>query len=616
MSYLPIEDYGIIGDLHSIALVGVDGSIDWCCLPHFDSPSVFGALLDDEIGGRFRISAQNIVKRRQSYLPDTNILVTRSYTDSGLGQVENFMALPAGAVRGAKSLHRIVRRISCVRGTVSYTIDCAPALDYARLRPEIRLEGSRAMFGTFGGHLFFLQSPVQLAPYDSGVSATISLQAGESATFVFVCCDEDYSQDLDELVGVDQQLFDDVERYWQHWISRCTYAGRWSDMVSRSALVLKLLTFEPTGAIVAAPTMGLPEQIGGERNWDYRYTWIRDASFTVYALMRIGFTAEAERFMEWVTNRLEAMDERAYSPIQLMYRIDGSLSLNEEILGHLSGYRNSRPVRVGNAAHDQLQLDIYGELMDSIYLFNKYGKPISHRQWSQVRKLMGWLCKNWNQVDEGIWETRAGRQHFVFSKLMCWVALDRAARMSAKYSLPGDTARWTVVRDKIYDQIMKDGWNETRGTFRQHYRTDALDAANLLMPLVKFISPVDPRIIGTLDATISSLMTDSLVFRYDAKSSPDGLAGEEGTFCICTFWLVECLTRAGRLEEARLIFQKMLGYANHVGLYGEEIGLHGETLGNFPQAFTHLGLISAAYNLDAALSKGRKEVRGTDDPGA
>jgi GH15 family glucan-1,4-alpha-glucosidase len=352
---------------------------------------------------------------------------------------------------------------------------------------------------------------------------------------------------------------------------------------------------------VAAPTMGLPENVGGERNWDYRYTWIRDASFTLYGLMRIGYTEEAEAFMAWLTARCREADFSAASPLKIMYGIHGEHEIPEVHLDHLKGYRGSRPVRLGNAAFDQLQLDIYGELMDAIYLYNKYGSPVSYQLWTDVRRLMDWVATHWDDADEGIWETRGGRQHFVYSRLMCWVALDRASRMCLKHSLPGDRGKWMSERDRIYDQIMERGWNEERKAFRLHYDTDALDAANLCMPLVKFISPRDPRMLSTIDEMLRALTTDSLVYRYDPELSPDGLRGGEGTFSMCTFWLVEALTRAGRIREARLVFERMLGYANHLGLYSEEIGHHGESLGNFPQAFTHMALISAAYNLDRAL---------------
>ena len=598
MAYLPIEDHGIIGDLHSIALVGVDGTIDWCCLPHFDSSSVFASILDDKIGGFFRIAAKNTVSHRQMYLPDSNVLVTRSYTAGAIGQIEDFMPI---AENGRKSIHQIIRRVSCVRGEITFDLECQPAFDYARAEHETKIDERGAVFQTVGAHSYGLSSDIKLSKQKQGVKAKFVLREGEHLSFSFFCCPNEVKHPFGVLGDPDIELENTIA-YWQRWLSRCTYSGRWSEMVYRSALTLKLLTFQPTGAIVAAPTMGLPEHVGGERNWDYRYTWIRDASFTLYALMRIGFTEETEAFMQWLMKRCEEVDVNSAHPLNLMYGIHGDHMLIESELDHLSGYRNSKPVRVGNAAYNQLQLDIYGELMDSVYLYNKYVSPVSYEMWQNIRRIVNWVAENWDNPDEGIWETRGGRQNFVYSRLMCWVALDRALRMCMHYSLPGKTSVWARERDRIYDQIMTKGWNQERGAFRQHYNTDALDAANLLMPLVKFISPSDPRMISTISATLETLTTDSLVYRYDPQLSPDGLTGHEGTFSICTFWLVECLTRAGRLDEARLTFQKMLGYANHLGLYGEEIGNHGETLGNFPQAFTHLSLISSAYNLDRALS--------------
>lgn len=598
MSYLPIEDHGIIGDLHTVALVGIDGRIDWCCLPHFDSPTVFASILDDKVGGSFELSAADTLVTRQMYLPDTNVLVTRSFTKDGLGQIEDFMPI---ADEGEEKIHQIVRKVSCVRGTVHFKLRCEPAINYARDSHRIHLTSEGAIFDASGDLDYALLCPKPLAVEGAAVQTEFTLSEGEELHFVFFSfCS---SSSPFTLIRDPEQSYQRTIRFWQQWISRCSYKGRWSEMVYRSALTLKLLTFEPSGAVVAAPTMGLPESIGGPRNWDYRYVWIRDASFTLYAFMRIGYTSEAGAFMRWLEDRCEEVDTKADKPLHLMYGIHGDHVLPETILDHLSGYRDSRPVRLGNAAFHQLQLDIYGELMDSVYLYNKYGEPVSYKFWKNMRNLVNWVADNWDQPDEGIWETRGGQQNFVFSRLMCWVTLDRAARMALKHSLPGSHIRWVEERDRIHEQIMQKGWSEKTQSFRQHYGTDALDAANLLMPLVKFISPTDPQMLSTIDATLKTLTTDSLVYRYNHTETPDGLDGKEGTFSICTFWLVECLTRAGRLEEARLIFQKMLGYANHLGLYGEEIGLHGETLGNFPQAFTHLSLISAAYNLDRALSR-------------
>ena len=605
MAYKPIESYGVIGDMHSVALVGTDGSIDWCCLPHFDSPSVFAAILDDKKGGRFQIAATHEGSRRQMYLPETNVLLTRFLSDEGVGEVIDFMPVRNHQAGSAAGRHQIVRIAHAVRGTVHFRMQCKPAFDFARQSHRLVLDERGAVFEV-SGMKFALTSPFPLRGHDGGAVADFTLKAGEKATFVFRQEEDTRSTDLLEAPPIGEEALENTVNYWRRWLARGRYEGRWREMVDRSALVLKLLTFEPTGAIVAAPTCGLPEEIGGVRNWDYRYTWIRDAAFTAYAFLRLGHTEEAARFMQWLFKRVaeKEEDESEAGPLRIMYGIDGRHELPEQTLDHLEGYRGSKPVRVGNAASHQLQLDIYGELIDSVYLYDKYGVPISYDGWLQLRRMLDWVSQNWERADDGIWEVRGGRQQFVYSKMQCWVALDRGLRLALKRSLPIDRVGLRNERDRIYETIMEKGWNRDRKAFVQYFGSDALDASNLLMPLVLFISPRDPRMLSTIDQTVNELVSDSLVYRYEiGKGAGDGLTGQEGTFSMCTFWLVEALARAGRLDEARFTFEKMLTYANHLGLYAEEIGPSGEALGNFPQAFTHLGLISAAFGLNRQLGK-------------
>src|SRR5262249_29624077 len=515
----------------------------------------------------------------------------------------------------------LIRRVRVVRGRIPFRLECRPAFDYARARHKAHIEEHGVRFD--GPKLSLgLAAPVALKLQNGGALADFTLGEGEKAVFVLRLLKAEARQAPCPGTGEAEELFRETVAYWRRWLAKCTYAGRWREIVHRSALTLKLLQFEPTGAIVAAPTCSLPEEVGGQRNWDYRYTWIRDAAFTLYALLRIGFTEEATRFRNWLKDRWQepvtvlpsgekGWTEGGGGPLQLMYGLDGRAELTEETLDHLEGYRGSRPVRTGNGAHKQLQLDIYGELLDAVYLFNKYVEPISYDGWTSLRRLVDWLCDNWKGEDEGIWEVRGGRRHFVYSKLMSWVALDRSLRLADKRSFPADRARWLKVRYDIDEEVRAKGWDSPRQVFVQAYGSEALDASSLLMPLVFFMAPNDPRMLSTLDAirrpvAAGGLAADGLVYRYDPGAAPDGLPGREGTFNMCSFWLVEALTRAGRtdparLEDARLMFEQMLGYANHLGLYAEQTGDSGEALGNYPQAFTHLALISAAYNLDRVL---------------
>ena len=606
--YKPIEHYGIIGNLRTAALVGLDGSIDWLCLPHFDSPSVFAAILDDRKGGRFRIGPTgDDFRRKQFYWPDTNILISRFLHDDGLGQVEDYMPVSGGTVPD-----ELVRRVHVVRGKVTFHLECQPAFDYARAKHEVLVSPTGACF-TGPGLSLGLASPVPLQRAENGVVADFTLGEGEAATFVLRGLGADDAPGRCPGCGEAEDLFRATVSYWRRWLSKCTYTGRWRETVQRSALTLKLLSFEPTGAIVAAPTCSLPEAIGGVRNWDYRYTWIRDAAFTLYALLRIGITEEAARFRDWLQDRWQDDVSHGHGPLQLMYAIDGRAELPEHVLDHLEGYRGSRPVRIGNGAHRQFQLDIYGELLDSIYLYNKYVEPVGYDGWIRIRRLVDWLCDNWNREDEGIWEVRGGPRHFVHSKVMSWVAVDRGLRLADKRSFPADRARWLKARDNIYEEVMAKGWDPQQQAFVQAYGSNALDASCLLMPLVFFMAPNDRRMLRTLDAIRrppreGGLAADGLLYRYDPSAAPDGLPGEEGTFNMCSFWLVEALTRAGltdpaRLDDARLLFEQILGYGNHLGLFAEQTGNSGEALGNFPQALTHLALISAAFNLDRALGR-------------
>ncbi len=601
MSYQPIESYGIIGDLHTAALVGNNGSIDWCCLPAFDSPSIFAAILDDKKGGYFKIAATTPGVEKQLYIPESNVLITRFSNPDGVAQVLDFMPVTADREELPRHVPTIVREVKGVLGSIQMRMECFPAFNYARDTHVVNAAPGGVVFQSQQGRRIGLTLPdAEYNVIREGVVTEFTLNEGESVCFLLR---ELQPSEASVPVPTEHEfddLFHHTVSYWQRWLSRSRYRGRWREMVERSLLTLKLLTYVPTGAMVAAPTCGLPETIAGVRNWDYRYTWIRDAAFTLYGLMRVGMTDEAAQFMQWLEARTREMTPEG--ALQVVYGLDGRHELTETELTHLDGYKESRPVRIGNGAASQLQLDIYGALMDSVYLYNKYGTPISYDFWNDLRRLLNWVCDNWQEPDEGVWEVRSQRKHFVYSKLMCWVALDRGIRLADRRSFPADRQRWTDTRDVIYMDIMTKGWNPDRQAFVQYYGSESLDASNLLMPLVFFMSPTDPRMRSTVDAIIKELTKDSLVHRYNlSEDTDDGLPGVEGTFSMCTFWLVEALTRSGRLQEARFLFERMLGYANHLGLYGEEIGATGETLGNFPQAFTHLALISTAYNLDKAL---------------
>ncbi|MBF6170586.1 glycoside hydrolase family 15 protein [Nocardia blacklockiae] len=601
--YPPIADHGLIGDLQTAALVTVDGTVDWFCSPRFDSPSVFAALLDHRRGGHCRIRpAQRPYRSMQMYFPDTAILITRFLTEEGTGEVVDFM--PSAGHTGTGE-HRLVRMLRCVRGHLTFELDVAPRFDYGRRAHVTTATADGATFdaGDLGLTLHAVREPgdtrlaqVQVTE-NAALHALLPLAAGQVRGFVL---DTGTPRPPHAIpVGDIEALFDDTVRFWHTWLARCTYRGRWREQVHRSAITLKLLTYAPTGALVAAATAGLPEQLGGERNWDYRFTWIRDASLSISSLLALGFTDEAAAFAQWLRARYRDTGE----PLQIMYRVDGSARLREETLDHLEGYRGSRPVRIGNDAAGQLQLDIYGELLDALYQGDRRGLRIGHDGWQSVTGLLKWLTVHWDQPEEGIWETRGGRAEFTYGRVMSWVAFDRALRLAARHGLPGPVDQWRLQRDLIHHQVWAQGWHPRRRAFVQHYDSEVLDSSLLRMAQVGFVAPRDPQWLSTLAAMREELVTDSLVYRYDPEAAPDGLRGNEGTFSLCTFTYVTALTHAGELEQARLVFEKMLTYANHVGLYAEEIGLTGAQLGNFPQAFTHLALIDAALALDAALDR-------------
>jgi GH15 family glucan-1,4-alpha-glucosidase len=611
-----IENYAVIGNMRSTALVSIEGSIDFLCFPDFDSPTVFAALLDPQRGGFLRISPDlDDMRVKQMYLPDTNILLTRFLSSSGVAELTDFMPVVDSKDKTPYG-HHILRMLRVVKGRITFHMRCAPRFDYARsghtahreeessicFKPESQECPDLALHATF---------PVELDGNDA--VATFTLDAGETAVLAFGEVNEEPRSDDDPKTPVKfldpgevEKHFQETSQFWRSWMSKSNYTGRWREMVNRSALMLKLLCSADHGSLIAAPTFGLPERIGGERNWDYRYTWLRDSSFSLYAFMRLGFVEEARAFTRWIRERMH--EDAEHGPLQVMYHPDGRQELDEVILESLSGYKNSRPVRIGNAAYQQLQLDIYGEFMDAVYLANKYSDGISYSGWHNLQRILDWLAQNWQRPDEGIWEVRGGRREFLHSRLMCWVAFDRAIRLAEKRSLAAPIEKWREIRDTIYEDVYANFWNEELQAFVQYKGSSTLDASVLLMPLMRFISPTDGRWLSTLDAVEKHLTEDSLVYRYNNVASPDGgpsidgLSGAEGSFTACSFWFIECLARSHQVDKARLLFDKMLGYANHVGLYSEQLGSSGEHLGNFPQAFTHLALISAATYLDRVLS--------------
>lgn len=586
-----IGEHGIIGDLDTIALVARDGAIDYLCWPTLDSPTIFADLLDRDKGGAFEITPELDQPRHlQLYIPDTNILVTRWMSDHGSAEIVDLMPQLEARRQTGHEARSLIRRLTVTSGAVTFTMRCAPRFDYAREIPRIETIDGGVRFSGERLSLCFYAS-VALDTRGEGASARFTLSKGQSVWFVLgddaMCRPDD--------VAILAQIEATTEA-WRAWRATSTYKGRWREQVIRSALALKLLTSARHGSIAAAATFALPEAVGAGRNWDYRATWIRDASFTVYALLRLGFTKEAEHYNRWVGRRV--MAAKPDDPLRVMYALDGTEVSEEQDLSHLAGYAGSRPVRIGNAAHGQTQLDIFGELLDSVYLANKYGAAIPREGWEHVRGIVDYVIEHWREPDAGIWEMRSKPRHFLHSRVMCWVAIDRAIRLAQKRSLPAPLVDWSRVRDAIFDDVWTNFRHPEHGYFVQERGGRELDAALLMMPLLRFVSSTDPVWLKTLDAIGEQLRDDGLVYRYRVD---DGLDGDEGAFTTCTFWYAECLARAGRLGDAQMHMAKGLAYANHLGLFAEEVDVRGLPLGNFPQALSHLAFISAAYFIDRRL---------------
>jgi GH15 family glucan-1,4-alpha-glucosidase len=605
--YRPIGDYALIGDAHTAALVSSEGSIDWLCWPRFDSAAIFCRLLDRHRGGFFRVAPVSPqAAHTRSYVENTNVLATVFSTGTGRFRLTDLMPVERLTETHERediaSSFRVLRLIEGLEGEAEVEARFRPTFDYARGASSYELR-DYGVVSYAGREALVLSSSITFEPDESGIlTARFKIRAGERLWLAL-----SYLEDVDSASITPPEIDADEElkrtlAYWNEWSGTCTYKGRYEKLVRRSALVLKLLTYEPTGALVAAPTTSLPEEIGGVRNWDYRYMWLRDSSLILYSLQLLGYYEEATDFFDW----LDKLCIPCGRELQIMYRIDGGARLPEYSLEHLEGYRGSRPVRVGNGAHQQRQLDIYGEVIDAAYLYHMHMRqPIRPDMWEMLRYMADRTAESWREPDNGIWEVRGGQRHFLYSKLLCWVALDRAVQLSARDNLPGDTARWESAREEIRRVILKEGYNEKLGAFTQALNDTALDASALTIPQLGFLPATDARVLSTINKIQEGLTSHGLVYRY---LSDDALPGGEATFALCSFWLVDCLAQCGRIQEARTLFERITGYANDLGLLSEEIDpVSRELLGNYPQGFTHLGLIRSALNIAKAESLGAEE---------
>ena len=598
--YKPISDYGLFGNCHSAALVDLEGSIDWCCLPRFDSPAVFSRILDSGKGGYFQVVPRPVRSVRRRHLPGTNVLETTFETDTGVAKLTDFMPFDRHQ-RPQETFEvsphqQVLRILECTSGSVQFVVECRPRFDYGTIVPHAGLDTSYTGYAHGGADALSVYCSAPMREVDDGFQCEGLLRAGERLySAVTYQPWSSHSGEVLNATEIEEKLGDTV-RFWQEWASICTYDGEYREVVLRSALTLKALTYMPSGGLVAAATSSLPEVVGGARNWDYRFTWIRDASFALYALSILGYTAEARAFKDW----LEWSTVGRARDLQVMYGLGGERRLSEVEISGLEGYRLSRPVRMGNGAYSQFQLDIYGEVMDSAHLYRKFGGEMDPKYWQYLRRVVDFVIDHWREPDEGVWETRGGRQQFVFSKVWCWVALDRAIKAARALKLPGDVERWRRVRAEIKDEVLTKGYDDQRGAFVQAFGSKVLDASILMLPLVGFIRADDPRMRSTIEA-IERELTSSQGFVYRYRDFDDGLGGQEGTFTVCTFWLADDLILLGQVDKARKLFHKLLKCTNDLGLLSEEIDAEtGEMLGNFPQAFSHMALINTAVQLERA----------------
>jgi GH15 family glucan-1,4-alpha-glucosidase len=611
MSTVPIAAHALLSDCHSAALTTADGSVDWLCFPRFDSPSVFGRLLDDDAGHwSIRPAGEYTASRR--YLDRTLVLETTFHTPNGIVALTDALAMGAdnhGHTLGRGAPHLLIRSMTCVEGAVDIEVVYAPRPEYGLLRPLLStVDGGVTARG--GAEWLVLSSPAPMVLHDSTATTRIAMTAGETVRLAL------HRSTLEEepaRIWRQDELADRLDATiaaWRSWSAlHQNYDGPWSDLVHHSGRVLQGLTFQPSGAIVAAATTSLPEGVGGERNWDYRYSWVRDASFTMEALWVAACPDEASDFFAFMTTAAAAAVGPG-TPLQIMFGVGGEHDLTERTLPHLRGWRDSRPVRVGNGAWSQQQIDVYGELLGAAHRLADQITTMDQDMRAFLVALADAAAERWRETDQGIWEVRGEPRHFLYSKVMCWVALDRAIELADRLQAGDKVAAWKMAQDEIWQTVVSEGWNERAGAFTQYYGSTDLDASNLMMPIVGFLPADDPRMRATIDA-IADRLTDErgLVYRYHTEGGVDGLAGEEGTFLLCTFWLAQALAMAGQVDRARAVFERAAEYVNDVGLLAEEIDPDtGELLGNFPQAFSHIGLVNAAWAIAEAENRQKENA--------